>query len=235
MSKKRLIGAAAVLVAVVFVGAGIWYYQTRVQVVSFPVHKGEIISSWNFKGAYSGNDTLIMQANADIAKLTALLGKGEYDDYDLRIGIGNDYGLIGNGAKAYEQYNFAVQIHPEKGLAYANIGNLFNQLGAYESAADAYAKAVAVEGGTLEYHKERLNYLTRQFSTDSARILAAFTDASAQFGDVAEILFIEAQWLTEQGKYEQAIAAWERAKLISPPGRDTSAIDTEIARLQKKL
>ena len=234
MSKKRLIGAGAAIVAVVLIGAGVWYYQTRVQVLPFPLHSGETVSSWSFKGAYTGNDTLITQANADIEKLTALLGKGQYDDYDLHVGIGNDYALMGNGTKAFEQYNLAVHIHPQKGLAYTNIANLFNQLGLYESAADAYTKAVSVEGGTLEYHLERLNYLTRQFPTDNTRILAAFTDASTQFGDNASVLSIEAQWLTGQGKYKEAIQAWQRAKLLSP-GRDTSAIDTEIARLQKKL
>jgi len=233
-SKNKLLIGGVVVVALVLLGAGAWYYHAKVQVAAFPLHAGEQVSSWEFKGAYSGNDTLITQANADIQKLTDLLGKGQYDDYDLHIGMGNDYALMGNGAKAFEEYNKAIHIHQEKGLAYTNVANLFNQLGLYESAADAYTKAVSVEGGTLEYHLERLNYLTRQFPTDNARILAAFTDASTQFGDNASILAIEAQWLTGQGKYAEAIKAWQRAKLLSP-GRDTSAMDAEIARLQKKL
>lgn len=234
MSKKKLLAGAAAVLALVIIGGGAWYYETHIRVIPFPVDAKDSISSWTFKGAYSGNDTLIANANADITKLTDLLGKGQYDDYDLHIGIGNDYALMGEGSKAYEEYNIAVHIHPQKGLAYTNIANLFNQLGAYESAADAYTKAVRVEGGTLEYHKERLNYLTRQFPSDKTRVAAAFADASTQFGDNADILFIEAQWLTGQGEYEKAIQAWERAKLLSP-GRDTSAIDTEIARLKKKL
>ena len=234
MSKKRLIAGGVAVLVLVILGAGVWYYEAKIRVAEFPIHAGEIVSAWSFKGAYSGNDTLIAQANVDIAKLAALLGKGQYDDYDLYIGIANDYALMGNGTVAYANYNRAIHRHPEKGLAYADIAHLFDQLGAYDTAADAYAKAVAVEPTVLEYHLERLNYLTRQFPNDSARILAAFTDASTAFGDNASILAIEAKWLADGGRYADAIKAWQRVKLLSP-GRDTSSIDQEIVRLQKKL
>lgn len=200
---------------------------------SFPINPADTIALWDFTGAYTGNDTLIARANADSAKLAALLGKGEYDDYDLYIGLGNNANLIGDGRTAYQNYNRAIAVHPAKGLAYANLAHLMDELGAYRTAADAYAKTVAVEPNVLEYHLERLSYLTRQFPKDTARIISALADAAKQFGDNASILAIEAQWLSGQGRYADAIAAWERAKMLSP-GRDMSAIDAEIARLQAK-
>ncbi len=75
-------------------------------------------------------------------KLTGLIGKGQYDDYDLYDGIANDYSMLGDGRTAYQYYNHAIQIHPTKGLAYANLAHFMNALGAYRTAADAYAKAV---------------------------------------------------------------------------------------------
>ncbi|OYV57790.1 MAG: hypothetical protein B7X01_04510 [Acidiphilium sp. 21-62-4] len=63
---------------------------------------------------------------------------------------------------------------------------------------------------------------------------AALADASKQFGDNASVLAIEAQWLSGEGRYADAIKAWQTAKMLSP-GKDTSAIDAEIARLQSKL
>ncbi len=207
---------------------------TRVTAVKpFPINSFDTIASWVMKGASTTDSAIAVQAGADSAHLTGLLGKGQYDDYDLYNGIANDYGLIGNGKLAYQYYNRAIAIHPAKGLAYANLAHLFDQLGAYYTAADAYAKATAVEPGMLEYHIERLTYLTRQFPVDTARVTAAFADASRVFGDNASTLAIEAQWLTSQKRYADAIKAWQTAKALSP-GSDTSAIDAEIVRLQAK-
>ncbi|MHB8660826.1 MAG: tetratricopeptide repeat protein [Minisyncoccota bacterium] len=196
---------------------------------SFPINASDTIASWSFKGAYAGNSTLIAQADTDIAKLTGFLGKGTYDDYDLYNGIANDYASLGNGTTAYQYYNRSIRIHPNKGLAYTNLAHLMNELGAYHTAADAYAKAVEVQPSMLEYHLERLAYLTQQFPKDNASILAAFTDASKQFGDSAPVLSIEAEWLESQGRYADAIKAWQTVKALSPADR-ASAIDTQIAR-----
>ncbi len=214
-------------VAATTTGAGV------VMTGPFPLNKADTIASWNFKGSYAGNSVLTAQANADIAHLTSLIGKGEYDDYDLYLGIGNDEGLLGDGKSAYENYNRSISIHPSKGLAFVNLGHLMDQLGAHYTAADAYAKAVAVEPRMLEYHVQRLNYLTQQFANDNARIVAAFTDASKAFGDTPSILSIQARWLTEQKRYADAITAWQTVKMLSP-GKDMTAVDTEIARLQAK-
>lgn len=196
----------------------------------FPINVADKIAAWSFTGLYAGNAALIKQSTDDITHLTGLIGKGQYDDYDLFESIANDYATIGDGAKAYDYYNRAIRMHPKKGLGYANLGNLLNQLHAYYTAADAYAKAVAVEPSTLEYHFERLNYLTRQFPTDDARILAAIADAAANpFVDLAPLYAIKAQWLESQHRYAEAVTAWQKAKTLSS-GQDTSAIDAAIAR-----
>ena len=234
MLKKYWIIAALIGIAVVAgAAAGVWYYRAKTSIPAFPINAADTISSWTFKGAYTGNATLVAQANADIVHLKGLLGKGQYDNYDLYIGIGNDDNLLGNGSGAYENYDRAIAIYPNQGLAYANLAHLMDELGAYHTAADAYAKAVAVQPSVLEYQTERLAYLTRQFPTDNALILAALTDASNQFGDTPSILAIEAQWLTGQGRYADAIKAWETVKMLSPKDRQ-AAIDAEIARLKKK-
>jgi len=206
---------------------------TSVTIKQFPIHAADTIISWNFKGVDTGDATRTAQTNADIANLKSLLGTGKYDDYDLYLGMGNDNNLLGNGKGAYQNFNISISIHPKKGLAYANLAHLMDELGAYYTAADAFAQAVAVEPGTLMYHLDRIAYLTRQFPKDNARITAALTDANKQFGDNASILTIEAQWLSGQGRYADAIKAWETVKVLSP-GKDTTAVDAEIARLQAK-
>jgi len=200
----------------------------------FPINAADTLTSWSFTGAYAGNAALTKQAEADIDRLSGLLGEGQYDDYDLYLGIGNDRDLLGDGKGAYQAYNRATAIHPKKGLAYTNLGHLFDQLGGYHTAADAYAKATAVEPGVLTYHQMRLSFLTMRFPKDTARITAALADSVKVFGDTAPILAIEARWLSDVGRYADAIKAWETAKMLSP-GKDTTAIDAEIARLQAKL
>ncbi len=204
-----------------------------VPVGPFPINAADSISSWNFQGAYTGNSTLLSKTRADIAHLSGLLGKGQYDDYDLYTGIANDYDLEGDGANAYTYYNRSIRVHPDKGLSYVNLGHLLEDLGAYHTAADAYARAVAVEPGVLEYHIERLNFLTNRFATDTARITEALTAASKQFGDTPAILSIEAKWLTEQKRYADAIKAWQMVKTLSPQDRQAS-IQAEIDSLQAK-
>lgn len=211
--------------------------STPVVFTTFPINSADNLTSWNFTGAYSGNPSLIAQATADSEHLKSLIAAGgspDYDTYDLYLGIGNDASLVGDGKTAYQNYNKAIAIHPKKGLGYTNMGHLMEQLGAYHTAADAYARAVAVEPAMLEYHLERLTFLKTHFGTNNAMMLAAFTDSSNQFGDVAQVLTIEAQWLTDQERYADAIAAWQRVELLSF-GRATSTIDAEIARLQAKL
>ena len=232
--KKFLAGILSIAV-IIGIGAGAWWYvRGSASVEPFPLNSADAIVSWTFAGAYAGNDTLVAQAQADRGKLQGLLGKGEYDDYDLYLGMGNDENLIGNGAAAYDDYNRAINIHPDKGLGYVNLGHLMDELGAYRTAADAYAKAVTVEPAVLQYHVQRLTFLTRQFADDASVIQAALKDASDQFGDTPAILAIKAEWLTARKHYADAIQVWETVKTLSPANRQ-AAIQTEIDRLQAKL
>lgn len=141
-------------------------------IAKFQLNPADTIVSWSFKGAYTGNDALVAKANADIAHLTGLIGKGQYDDYDLYLGIGNDADLLGDGARAYQNYNRSISIHPKKGLAYDNLGHLMDELGAYHTAADAYAKAVAVEPLVSQYRNAQIDFLTWRFPVEAARLKA---------------------------------------------------------------
>lgn len=138
----------------------------------FPINTADKITSWSFKGVYDGNETLIAKANVDITLLTGLLGKGKYDNYDLYNGIANDYGFLGDGTQAYLYYNRAIQIHPQKGLAYMNLAHLMDQLGAYHTAADAYAKAVAVQPSIDQFRNAQLDFLTAHFPDEAAKLQA---------------------------------------------------------------
>ena len=138
----------------------------------FPINAADKIASWSFKGVYDGNEILTAKANADMALLTGFLGKGKYDNYDLYNGIANDYGFLGDGTQAYLFYNRSIQIYPQKGLAYMNLAHLMDQLGAYYTAADAYAKAVAVQPSIDQFRNAQLDFLTAHFPEEAAKLQA---------------------------------------------------------------
>ena len=234
MSRNRW--ALIILIVLVIVGGGAWYYSAHraPSVTAFPINPQDSIASWNFKGAYTGDAALEQKATADEAKLKGMMTASSSEEYYLYIGIGNDENLLGHGKGAYDAYDKAASLFPNQGLPYADLGHLMEELGAYYTAADAYAAAVHAEPGLLEFHTQRLAFLTRQFPNDTAMIQAALADANKQFGDVAQVLAIEAQWLEGKGQYADAVKAWQRAKLLSP-GQNTSGIDAAIARDQAKL
>jgi tetratricopeptide (TPR) repeat protein len=206
--------------------------RPTVEETTFPLNPSDTTIVWS-NGIYTGNETLMQNARVSTEKLLLLLGKGEYDDYDIYEGIANNYASIGEGKTAYTYYNRAIRIHPQKGLGYVNLGHLMEQIHAYHTASDAFAKAVSVEPGVLEYHAQRIRFLTEQFPKENTLIFSALDDASKQFGDNSALLSIQAEWLTGQKKYTEAIAVWKTIRNLSSSDRQT-AIDTEIARLQAK-
>ncbi len=221
-----VLAALAALAAWILFGSGS-------RVAAYPINPRDHIASWTFKGTYTGYPTFVAKANADLAKLRVDMREKKYDNYDLYIGMGEDYDLLGNGRAAYNAYNHAIDLYPNQGLAYTDLAALMSQLGARYTAADAYARAEAVQPSVLTYHVEQLDFLTNYFATDTPRVSAAFEDASKQFGDISQVLQIEAPWLASLGEYGNAIQAYQRAILLSP-GRHVSGMQRAITQLKAK-
>ena len=206
---------------------------TSVAIKPFPINPADTIASWSFKGADAGNDTLMAQANADIASLAELFGKGKYDDYDLYNGIANDYVLMGNGEAAYRDYNHSIAIHPNKGLAYVNLGHLMDELGALHTARDAYAKAVALEPTVESYWLSYLNFLAT-YEPKVGTTAPIFTAAKKATNSAPDVLIAEANWLGNIGRFADAIADWKTVR-SSVGTAQQAAIDTKIAHLQAQI
>ncbi len=224
---------AGIAVLVLALGAGGWLLFRAPRVPAFPINPKDRIASWTFKGTYTGYPSFITKANTDLANLRMDMRQGKYDPYDLYIGMGEDYVLLGNGKAAYNAFNHAIALYPNQGLAYTDLAALMSELGARYTAADAYQRAEVAQPSVLTYHLEQLNFLTNYFATDTPRVAAAFADSSKQFGDIAQVLQIEAQWLAGLGQYAKAIQAYQRAIAISP-GRDVSGMERAIAQLKAK-
>ena len=93
--RAEVVGLVVLIVIAVLGG----HYFAKVR-ETIPINPQDSISSWSFKGADS-NDASITKTNADIAKLTALLGKGTYPDYDIYVAMAQDYDFLGDGQDEY--------------------------------------------------------------------------------------------------------------------------------------
>ena len=160
-----------------------------------PIAKGDVVSSWNFVGAYTNNPELIAKADVEIKRITDLLGKGTYTDMSIYVGIANQYELIGDGKK---QYDFLIQAVKDggttSGLPWHNLGVLMERLDALETARIAYEKATLVQQQFKFYHYAYLEFITKQMKDDVVNIEKAFTAANKYFATDADIIQMRAEW-----------------------------------------
>ncbi|HUY62701.1 MAG TPA: hypothetical protein VMV50_02860 [Candidatus Paceibacterota bacterium] len=231
-TKRWIIAAIALLVILAAIGFLSWHSAAKPAAPAFPIDKNDVISSWTFTGVDTATSSAA-KAKADIARLTGLLGKGQYDDYDIYIGIGNDEVLLGDGKAAYDAYDRAIARYPSQGLAYTDMAALMNDLGATHTALTAYETAAAVQPAVFEYAIQWISYLTRTFPNETALVDQAFAFAKAHYGDTPQILTLKAGWQTEEGQYAAAIATWKQVEALAPGG-NSAAINAEIARLTAK-
>lgn len=208
---------------------------TSVQAVSsaFPINAADTIASWTFKGTDTGNEALIAQTNANRATLVSLVGKGQYDDYDLYNGVANADGLLGDGKGAYQNYNRAIAIHPNRGLAYMNFAHLMNELGAYHTAKDAYARSVAFEPTVELYWLSYVNFLAG-YEPKADTTASVFAAAKKAIKSAPDLLIAEANWLGSIGRFADAIADWKTVRPSVGTAQQAS-IDIEIAHLQAQM
>lgn len=132
------------------VAIGSYYaWQNRQLPNPLPIVSGDVISSWTWKGPYKDGGLLEKKANDEITRLGAMLGKGQYPDYQLLVGIAGQYELLGDGDKTYSYLGQAVRTASTSGLAWYNLGVLFERYGAYRTAITAFNKALEVEPTSL--------------------------------------------------------------------------------------
>jgi tetratricopeptide (TPR) repeat protein len=160
------------------------------------VAKGDVIAEWTFKGAYADNPELIKKAEAEIARLTGLLGKGTYSDASIYVGIANQYELIGNGGLEYDYLSRAIgaDVDMTSGLPWHNLGVLMERLGALQTARVAYEKATMIQPEMKFYHYAYFEFLTTRMKNDMAHIEKEYTAALKNLGQDSDILSLYSAW-----------------------------------------
>jgi tetratricopeptide (TPR) repeat protein len=229
-SHRTLLITGLVIVAAALIGGG-WYFTREFQ-NPYAVSSADSIASWNFTGVYTGNTELENKARMEIKRLSALRGGEEFTDYQLYVSISNQYGLMGDGEHEYEYLGRALAIDDSTtGLAWHNMGVLFEKLDALDTARGAYGHAVKAQSNVIMYHTAYLNFLIEHFATDEALLNAAFAESEKILGELPDILRIKAQWLTDTRQSAAAIGVWQKIQ-AHVSSEEKRSIDEEIWRLK---
>lgn len=150
-----------VLVMVLLGAAFFLILPLALRVNSYPLAGGDTVTSWRWNGAYADGATKQRQTGQEIVRLKALLGKNSAKDYEILVGIASQYELLGDGKTAYHYLSQAIAKDHSRGLAYMNMGQLMESLGALETARAAYDAAVKAEPKSGVYISARDSFYAR--------------------------------------------------------------------------
>lgn len=155
---------------------------------------GEQVATWSFKGAYTDKPEFVAKAEAEIQRLSGLVGKGIHPDVTLFVGIAGQYELLGDGKQAYNYLGRAVRAGETTALPWHNLGVLMERLGAYKTARIAYEKATILQPELKAWQYAYIEFLILRMKNDVTTIEEAFAAARANLGETPDILQLRSEW-----------------------------------------
>ena len=141
---------------------------------------------WDFEGPFEATPELKERAKTERERLEKLLGKGEFSDYDIEIGIAEQYALVGEGEEAYEHLLNAIMLSEVRSLAFVNLGTLLGKVGAPKSAKIAFEMALDRDD-TVQNRIQYIQHLEQYFADDLDLVESSHTLAIKKFPE-SEVL-----------------------------------------------
>ena len=169
--KKNNIFTLFVITLIFILGAVFYTSQNSTKSEFFAVNEKDVIESWDFKGFYLGNENLEKQARSEIEDLKKIKPNENYNEYTHNIDLASQYYYLGDGKNAYKHLIRAIEIDPDgTSLAYGNMGSLMRDLGALETAKDAFEKAYQIQSNGF-YAEKYTNFLKEYFPEELERVI----------------------------------------------------------------
>ena len=129
-------------------------------------------------------------------------------------------------SEAVQEYKAALQLKPDEGGLYNNLGIAYSILGDYERAVTAFQKAVRT--GTANKNK---TYNNLGFALCQAGRYAEARDAFKQGGNEAQAYNNLGYMLLQKGEVDQAISSFQKAVELSPGYYDQAAENLKKAQM----
>ncbi|MGD1705185.1 tetratricopeptide repeat protein [Dapis sp. BLCC M229] len=130
--------------------------------------------------------------------------------------IGNSLQAMGKLPEALDWYKKALEIKPDFGEVYANIGTIFAQQKQWEEAIKSYRRAIAIKPDFAGAYRNLAKIYTQvNRSADAAEYLYQALRLEPGKATAEEFLFTGNN-LNENGQLQQAIACYEEAIKLKP-------------------
>lgn len=201
----------------------------KTELPGLAIDSRDSITSWSTKVIATPDVKKQIQEN--IISLSSKINNSK-DNYNVFIQIAQDYELLSDGKSAYSFYTLAAKEKPTNALAFSNIGNLMQKLGAYNTAQKAYAESVRLSPSAELYWLAYLSFLSahEQIAPYTPSVFAAARKAT---NSAPNVLIAEANWEEATGNISAAILDWRLVRSAVSESQK-KAIDTKITYLEKK-
>src|SRR5712671_300833 len=134
---------------------------------------------------------------------------------DTAFKAGTDAYKAGNYEEAVKQFQIVTEVDKKQDVAFANLGNAYNQLKKFEESAAAYQKAIELKPTEAAYQNNLGLALGGSKKMDDAK--AAFEKAAAMDPTKAgEYLFNEGAMFNNNSEYPKAIEAFKKCVVADP-------------------
>jgi Tfp pilus assembly protein PilF len=224
--KQRKFQVALIIIVVLLLA---FFFINREKTVIVPASTDGKIS-WTIPSP-GGLDTADTQKRIDDLLKMFSEEKDMANKYEIAVGLSGLYTTLGDGKNALVYLNKAVNVTPERSLAYMNAGDLFSRVYATTSARTYFEMGLSKEPQYEQNHVLYISYL-RTSGAPQADIEKAFTEGLERTGRNDNILKEYATWLTGEKRFADAIKIWEEELTRNPNNKN--AIQQEIQRLKKK-
>jgi arylsulfatase A-like enzyme/Tfp pilus assembly protein PilF len=173
-----------------------------------------------------------LSQSGQAGKAIALLEHDAGDDPDALVALGNAYELAGRHADAMRTFTHLIEVDPENGLAYENIGTAQLQAKDLPGAEASLRKAIAVDPNLAGAHTALGVVLATTGRKTEA--IEEWKRAVTLDGADFNALFNLTLNLAETGRADEARNYGERFVATAPPQllRDVETIKTLLARLR---
>jgi len=121
--------------------------------------------TWDFEGIFEASEELILRAETEQERLRGLLGSDEISEYDIHVGVAEQYSLLGEGKNAYNELLVAINLDETRYLAFMNLGNLLGKVKAPKSAKIAYEMGLD-RNDTVSNRINYIQHLEQYFGND---------------------------------------------------------------------
>ena len=161
------------------------------------------------------------------ASITALESAGEDVPVEMYESLAYDSYLMGDLVTARENYEIILNENPLYYVAWNSYANVLDVMGDYANADHAYLQAVEHAVDIDEYYLDYAKFLGARYTDRDEDQRLVLEQAVKVVGQTSALMVALAEWYTEHGDCDRAIAHYQVARTANPAAAES--VDAQIA------